>query len=94
MGNNRPDTPLASTPDPQPIGSDRADSLMNSSNQKKNAAANQILIGKAQIKNKVKDGGYFGGNRLPVGQERIDIANKMLQSAKQDSIQSVRLRNK
>jgi hypothetical protein len=53
-----------------------------------------MKIGEAQIKNKVKDGGYFDGNKIPVGQQRIDIANKMLQSAKQDSTQSVRLRNK
>jgi hypothetical protein len=75
----------------------RAKELMNSSNQKKNFAAEQEYMGKQQIKNKVKQG-QTGvslyketlGQPYPVGKERLDIAKKARLSAKLDSLASVR----
>ena len=75
--------------------------LMQSSESKKKAAAEQERLGKAQIKNKVKPGQtgfswYKGsvGKPLPVGKERLKLAKDMRLSAKLDSLQSVRVSNK
>jgi lipopolysaccharide biosynthesis glycosyltransferase len=73
-------------------------SLMASSESKKRFAAEQEKIGKAQIKNKVKEGsmGYdlrYGGT-IPVGKQRLKLAKDMMLSAKLDSLQSVRMSKK
>jgi hypothetical protein len=75
--------------------------LMQSSESKKKMAAKQEMIGKAQIKNKTKEGSMgsdlrFGGtgSPLPVGRERLKIAKDMRLSSKLDSLQSVRVSNK
>jgi len=68
-------------------------SLMRSSDSKKEMAYAQERIGKGQIKHKVRPGSQVsGGNVLPVGQERIDIAKKMRAEATKDSLQAVSLR--
>jgi hypothetical protein len=75
--------------------------LMQSSESKKKAAADQEYLGKAQIKNKVKSGQAGTskykenfGEPYPVGKERLKIAKDMRLSAKLDSLQAVRVANK
>lgn len=75
--------------------------LMARSEAKKKMAYDQESIGKAQIKNKVdsktikKDGReYKVASPYPVGKERLKIAKDMRLSAKLDSLQSVRVKNK
>lgn len=81
----------------------KSDSLMNEYGKKMKMANTQEAIGKAQIKNKVKEGsmtnpGYgdirSAGAILPVGKQRLEIANKLRASAKQDSVNAVKLKNK
>lgn len=81
----------------------KSDSLMNEYGKKMKMANSQEAIGKAQIRNKVKEGsmtnpGYgdirSAGAILPVGKQRIEIANKLRASAKQDSVNAVKLKNK
>ena len=76
--------------------SKKADSLMNKSYDKKSFANEQIRWGKAQIKagngNKVRVLDLKGATS-PTAKERIDNANKMKQSAKIDSLTSVKLKN-
>jgi hypothetical protein len=73
----------------------KADSLMKKSFEKKSFANQQIKFGKASIKagngNKVSllD---LKGTTTPTAQKRISNAQKMLSSAKQDSLKSVSLR--
>lgn len=75
---------------------------MERSERKKKAAAQQESLGKAQIKNKVKTGqtGTLGqytgkikdaGVKIPVGQERLDIAKKMRKEATTDSLAAVKM---
>ena len=74
----------------------KADSLMNKSYDKKSFANEQIRFGKAAIKagnaNKTQllD---LKGTTSPTAKVRIDNANKMKQSAKIDSLTSVKLKN-
>jgi hypothetical protein len=75
-----------------------ASQLMERSNKLKQAAAQQEALGKAQIKNKVKQGQTGTslyketlGQPYPVGKERLDIASKMRREAKRDSLASVGL---
>jgi hypothetical protein len=76
--------------------SKKADSLMNRSYDKKSFANTQIKMGKAQIKagngEKVRllD---LKGTTSPTAKVRIANANKMKQSAKIDSLTSVKLKN-
>jgi hypothetical protein len=76
--------------------SKKADSLMNKSYDKKSFANTQIKIGKAAMKAgnaekvRVLD---LKGTTTPTAKERISNANKMKQSAKIDSLTSVKLRN-
>ena len=85
-------TPIKRQPDPK--------ELMAKSEAKKKFAATQEKIGNAQIKNKVKEGsmGQYGKidqmKQVPVGQQRLKIAKDMRLSAKLDSLQSVRIKNK
>ena len=81
----------------------KSDSLMNEYGKKMRMANDQEYLGKAQIRNKVKEGsmrnpGYgdigSAGAILPVGKQRIEIANKLRASAKQDSINAVKAKNK
>lgn len=80
----------------------KAEQLMKSSESKKKTAAQQEALGKAQIKNKVKPeqtgslGQWTGkikdaGVKVPVGQERLDIAKKMRTEASQDSLKAVKM---
>ena len=75
--------------------------LMAKSEAKKKNAAVQEWIGRGQIRNKVKEGSmgsdlkYGGtGKQIPVGKQRLAIAKDMRMSAKLDSLQSVRVKNK
>jgi hypothetical protein len=91
-------TPKKKQPDPK--------KLMQSSESKKKMAEKQEMLGKAQIKNKVKPAepnaglsAYTGkikdiGVKVPVGKERLKLAKDMRLSAKLDSLQSVRVSNK
>lgn len=73
----------------------KADSLMNKSFEKKAFAKSQIKIGKSAIKSgnadkvRVLD---LKGTTTPTAKARITNANKLNQSAKQDSLKSVSLR--
>ncbi len=80
----------------------KADSLMNEAARKRQLAAEQESLGKAQIKNKVKPnqtgtlGDYTGkikdaGKKVPVGKERIDIAANKRRSAMVDEYQAKKL---
>ena len=85
----------------KPVDGDKrkaAQKLMEASESKKKAAAQQESLGKAQIKNKVKPGQtgvslYKGtlGQPYPVGQQRLDIAKKMRAEASQDSLKAVKM---
>ena len=74
--------------------------LMARSEAKKKFAATQEKIGNAQVKKKVKEGsmGSVGPidkmKQVPVGQQRLKIAKDLRFSAKLDSLQSVRVKNK
>lgn len=76
-----------------------ADSLMESSNSKKQTAYKQNAMGKAAIKNGVGDkqvgvwGRDFGDIGTLSGRDRINIANKLRKEASSDSSESVRLRS-
>jgi hypothetical protein len=76
-----------------------ADSLMESSKSKKQAAYQQNAIGKAAIKNGVGDkqlrvwGKDFGDIGTLSGRDRINIANRLRKEASSDSSESIRLRN-
>ncbi len=72
-----------------------ADSLMNRAAEKRQFAAEQESLGKAQIKNKVdsktiKKGGkeYKLTSPYPVGKERLDIAANSRRSAMVDEYQA------
>lgn len=80
----------------------KAEQLMKSSEVKKKAAAQQETLGKAQIKNKVKEGSMGSiapytkkmgdiGKPIPVGQQRLDIAKKLRQEASKDSLKAVKM---
>ena len=80
----------------------KAEQLMNRSVEKKKAAAQQEALGKAQIKNKVKEGSMGSiapytkkmgnvGKPIPVGQQRLDIAKKLRKEASQDSFRAVKM---
>ena len=75
-----------------------ADSLMNRAAEKRQFAAEQESLGKAQIKNKVdsktiKKGGkeYKFTSQYPVGKERLDIAANSRRSAMVDEYQANKL---
>ena len=97
------DFPLAPTPKPTRVSvsvlKEKADSLNRESWDKKDFAKVQELFAKAQIKN---DGGNtstfvphpFGEPEYgPTGYERMNIVQKIRESAKQDSIQAERYKN-
>lgn len=76
--------------------------LMERSESKKKAAAQQESLGKAQIKNKVKEGSMGDiaphtkrmsdvGKPMPVGKQRLNIAKDMRKSASRDSMDSVNM---
>lgn len=80
----------------------KAEQLMKSSESKKKAAAQQESLGKAQIKNKVKEGSMGSiapytkkmgdvGKPIPVGKQRLAIAEKLRSEASQDSLKAVKL---
>ena len=80
----------------------QAEKLMKSSESKKKSAAQQEALGRAQIKNKVKEGSMGSiapytkkmgdvGKPMPVGKQRVDIAQKMRADASQDSLKAVKL---
>ena len=80
----------------------KAEKLMKSSEAKKKAAAEQEALGKAQIKNNVKQGSMGSiapytkkmadvGKPIPVGQQRLDIAKKLRAEASQDSLRAVKM---
>jgi len=80
----------------------KAKELMRRSYDRKEFAAAQEAMGKADIKNKVQPGsrgysyvGPFGklseSTEIPVGQQRLDIAKKYRDMAKKDSLESVKL---
>lgn len=80
----------------------KAKELMERSNDRKRFAATQEEIGRAQIKNKVKEGSMGSiapftkkmgdvGKPIPVGQQRLDIAKKYREMAKKDSLEAVNL---
>jgi hypothetical protein len=75
----------------------KSDSLMKESNRKKVFAAQQEQIGKSLIKKGIGDK-QFGltesGDRIPTGKERMEIGRKARESAKKDSIASVKSRVK
>ena len=80
----------------------KAEQLMKRSESLKHAAYDQEKMGKAQIKNKVKEGSTGSiapftrkwsdvGVPMPVGQQRLDIAKKMRADASRDSLKAVKL---
>jgi hypothetical protein len=78
----------------------KADSLMTEAERKRRSAAEQEMLGKAQIKNKVKSGRTLGdytgkikdaGKIVPVGKERLDIAANQRRSAMVDEYQAKKL---
>ena len=80
----------------------RAEQLMKRSESLKNAAYDQEKIGRAQIKNKVKEGSMGSiapytrklsdvGAPIPVGRQRVAIAQKMRADASRDSLKAVKL---
>lgn len=73
----------------------KADSLMNKSFEKKAFAKSQIKIGNASLKSGTGDKVRvldLKGTTTPTAKARIANAQKMLSSAKQDSLKSVGLR--
>ena len=75
----------------------KADSLMNASNRKKDAAYSQERIGKSlkakglgdRPTNKLGPGPQY--KAIPTGNQRLDIAKKLRTSATKDSLSSVKL---
>lgn len=81
-----------------PDNKKKAQQLMESARKKKSAAYAQERMGREQIKNKVKPGSMTAywttemiGKKLPVGQERIDIAKRLRAEATRDSLNAVKL---
>jgi hypothetical protein len=70
--------------------------MINKSQEKKSFANQQEKIGKAEIKNKVTQGKVLDlkGTTTPVGKKRIEIANKLKQEAKRDSLAAVSMSKK
>ena len=78
--------------DPIPDPKKKAKQLMKRSESLKDMAAQQESMGKAQIKNKVKEGSMeYYGSKLPVGKERIAIAKEMRKEASSDSLRAVKM---
>jgi len=74
----------------------KADSLMNSSNKKKETAYTQNKIGESLVKKGLGDkkNSYINYIRIPTGRERIEIARKLRQEASRDSAQAVEIMKK
>lgn len=69
-----------------------AKELMKESERKKKFAAKQESLGRGQIRNGVKGPMIHPTlGDLPVGEERIEIANRLKEEARRDSLKAVKL---